>query len=140
VTKPTGVGRGHGRREGYLQGVPDISEVDLAWLAGLLEGEGCFSTPSPGAPCRIYIQMTDQDVMEKVGRLVNRRVGRNHPPSHRDRGWKPTYRVVINGRPARTWMLRLYPFMGARRREKIDQILQNFDHNKVRKPLDPAPL
>src|SRR4051812_10573351 len=52
----------------------EASGQDLSWLAGLLGGEGSFLAGSPSAPHRPSIQvvMIDQDVVERVGRLVDR--------------------------------------------------------------------
>ena len=48
---------------------PSLPLTELHWLAGLLEGEGSFMTgppSSPGLPV-IAVNMTDQDVMARIG-------------------------------------------------------------------------
>ena len=55
---------------------PFASLTELHWLAGLLEGEGSFMTgppSSPGLPV-IAVNMTDQDVMARLGRIFGRKV------------------------------------------------------------------
>jgi hypothetical protein len=59
--------------------IESISDVEIAWMAGLLEGEGSFgldkrskqryekSTSPPGA--YVKISMTDEDVIEKMAKL-----------------------------------------------------------------------
>ena len=44
---------------------------DLYWLAGLLEGEGSFMRGPPSRPNMpaIAIQMTDEDVIQRVAQL-----------------------------------------------------------------------
>lgn len=49
---------------------------ELHWLAGLLEGEGSFMAgppSSPGLPV-LAVNMTDHDVMARLGRIFNRKV------------------------------------------------------------------
>ena len=96
---------------------------DFDWLVGLLEGEGCFMHSSPGAPPRIAIHMKDEDVMQRVGRLFERKVIWLHPPSHRAKGWSPLWRCTLSGSPALDMMERLLPGMGERRSAKIVEIL-----------------
>jgi len=52
---------------------------DLAWAAGLFEGEGCFTAshkPPKGPNKRIYVQtsasltMTDRDVVERFQKII----------------------------------------------------------------------
>ena len=59
-----------------------LSEIEIAWLAGLLEGEGNFGldarsakrykvSTAPPSPF-LRISMTDQDIIERVSKLVNK--------------------------------------------------------------------
>ena len=71
--------------------------TELHWLAGLLEGEGSFMTgppSSPGLPV-IAVNMTDQDVMARLGRIFERRV---HVVKPRNLRWRTRYQVRVNGR------------------------------------------
>jgi len=59
--------------------LPSLSDVDCAWVAGLLEGEGCFhiSKPGPNRPTGqllIKCAMTDQDTVQKLERTCPRAV------------------------------------------------------------------
>jgi len=96
----------------------NISVRDIAWLAGLLEGEGCFylaKTPS------ITISMTDKDVIEKVASLFNREIYlRNHLAK------KKSYEVGIYGSDAVAWMFTIYSFMKERRKERIRNIVKKW--------------
>ncbi len=57
-----------------------MSLKDLAWLGGLLEGEGCFMIPK-GSP-RIALAMSDKDVVQRAARLMGLNV---QAPCHPDR-------------------------------------------------------
>lgn len=47
---------------------------DLYWLAGLLEGEGCFTYS--GSTPMVQLQMTDKDVVERASLLLKGSLGR----------------------------------------------------------------
>ena len=95
---------------------------ELYWLAGLFEGEGCFSWErhegSPGA----YIGMTDLDIIERVARLlklrsrIDRRSGR--PGMRHD-----LFFLKAIGARGVGLMMTLYPLLGMRRRARIREIL-----------------
>lgn len=95
---------------------------DLHWLAGLLEGEGCFAlhhkTP------RISLDMCDRDIVERAKALlggqggVKCRARRHRNPRHSD-----IYATVVTGRRAVGWMMTLYPLLGSRRRARIRDVI-----------------
>lgn len=94
----------------------------LCWLAGLLEGEGTFLKPPPSSPNKIAIQleMTDRDVVESAAMIFGSKVfvcGRR--ASHHKTSFKTG---VVSGRAA-SWMLKVRPLMGSRRKEQIDAAL-----------------
>lgn len=68
----------------------DISNEDLHWLAGLLEGEGSFLKGPPSAPRHpvVALQMTDEDVVSRVAAMFGRKPGCWQSPHAR---WRPTY-------------------------------------------------
>lgn len=96
--------------------MPDLS--DIHWLAGLLEGEGCFFMTRT-SPC-IRLRMTDKDVVTRAAELLG---GKVHEEEVRNVEWKTTFRVDICGPNAIVWMVTLLPLLGARRRAKINEIL-----------------
>jgi len=107
------------------QYVRSMSETDLAWLAGLLEGEASFLKPPPSAPnCpRISLEMTDLDIIERTASLMGGRVTRRVLKSTL---WKPAYRVIIKGSRAVRLMRLLYPQMGTRRCSQIAAALETY--------------
>jgi hypothetical protein len=50
---------------------PAVSTHELHWLAGLLEGEGSFTAGPPSSPRMpvISVNMTDEDVVARLGRI-----------------------------------------------------------------------
>ena len=101
--------------------LPDIPPADLYWLAGLLEGEGSFLKPPPSSPAspRVAVEMTDRDVVERVGRVLGA-IAQPMPDRNNPR-WKPTYRALIGGERAADLMRLLHPLMGLRRQAQILQ-------------------
>ena len=93
----------------------------IAWLAGLLEGEGCFTYQcSP----TIRVGMTDKDVVQRIAALFGRHV--RGPYKYRD-NMKPVYYTEVNGAVAVDWMQTILGFMGKRRSVKIREVLKKWD-------------
>lgn len=96
---------------------------EIAWLAGLLEGEASFSmkwnTP------RIQLAMTDRDVVERAAVLLEGNVKlkqrKDAQPQH-----KQQYTVEVAGPKAVQWLMTLYTFMGERRQEKFRELLETW--------------
>lgn len=48
-----------------------MKHQDVIWLAGLLEGEGCFNIrPEKNNQVRVSIEMTDRDIIKRAARLM----------------------------------------------------------------------
>lgn len=106
-----------------------ISSLDIAWLGGLLEGEGSFYD-SKGSPC-IALQTTDRDVLLRVADLLG--------VKEEGKGWKPkgkpTYKQVymcrVHGFRAIGWMMTLFQFFGERRQDRIGGIIERWKAAKA---------
>ena len=100
------------------------STQDIAWLAGLLEGEGCFKVGRPAryptkAYPRISVQMTDEDVVRRAADIMGARF--NGPY---ERPGKTVWMANLQTRAeVAGWLMTLYPLMGARRQERIRELL-----------------
>ena len=112
---------------------PDISltNVEIAWIAGLLEGEGSFglddrskdrydnSTAPPG--CYFRISMTDEDVIEKLANLFQRKY---FQPTQPTAGNKLENVLYIGDRKTLLYILPLlYPHFGKRRKEQVQSCI-----------------
>lgn len=97
-----------------------------AWLAGLMEGEGCFRFRHNPARKRghpdVQLNMTDEDVVRRAAAVAG--VGTIHGPyipgGNRQPYW--VWKVSAANDAARL-MLRLYPLLGERRRAVIVDVL-----------------
>jgi hypothetical protein len=96
-----------------------LSITELHWLAGLLEGEGTFMTGPPSSPRApiLAVNMTDEDVMARLGRIFDCKV---QVVRARNVRWRTSYQLRVQGGDAVRWMQLLRPLMGSRRQAQID--------------------
>jgi hypothetical protein len=106
------------------EGTQTINAYAIAWLTGLLEGEGTFSVNRQSAAIAypvMKVEMCDEGVVARVARLVGApNVWRRGAQRE---GWNPTYIAAVTGPQAATWMRQLHDSMGTRRRAAIDAAL-----------------
>ena len=104
------------------------TECEVAWLAGLLEGEGTFSRNRLAGATTSYpvisVNICSRDVVEHAAALLGSI--NVHPRTPRDPSWSVTYVAAISGAGAAEWMQRLRPLMGERRRKAIDVALDDY--------------
>lgn len=93
---------------------------DIAWIAGLLEGEGSFAMTSKTAGYKISLGMTDPDVIGKAAEILGtNKISIEERPKYNNK----FYKIGIYGNLAIQWMMTIYPLMGMRRQSKIAEIL-----------------
>lgn len=98
-----------------------ITIKEIAWIAGLLEGEGCFGIYN-NCPT-VQVNMTDLDVIERA-RLILDIERRNKVRAQlRENVRKTMYCLNVSGDVAIQWMMTVYSLMGIRRKTKIREII-----------------
>jgi len=103
-----------------------IEDLDFHWLVGILEGEGTFvaGPPSrPHSPC-IRVEMTDKDVMIRIGMLLARAVIAVGRRSVRHR---IPYAVSIRGVEAVRLMALVRDDLSPQRRAQIERALADWE-------------
>lgn len=103
-----------------------MSDPEIAWLAGIIEGEGSIMVGGDGR-CKISVQMTDLDIIERLqmttglGQVyVNQGTARSH--------YKPTHRWTVGHRSSvRHIVTAIRPWLGYRRRTAADAVMQRLD-------------
>ena len=94
------------------------SAEEIAWAAGLFEGEGCISQYQRGAgdDLQLALVMTDEDVVRRFDQIVNRGIvyGPYLPFSAGDRR-KPFWRWAALGDAAHDVLDLLGPWLMSRR-------------------------
>jgi hypothetical protein len=102
------------------------SENEVAWAAGLFEGEGCitmFQQKHHQQPqLRLSVQMTDRDVVERFCSIVECESvspeKRLRPPRKPVHVWQ-----ISNRRDVERLLLMFMPWLGERRRMRADEAL-----------------
>lgn len=105
-----------------------LSELQVNWLAGLLEGEGSFMAAPPSSPGRprVAVSMTDEDIVARVAAMwqVEYRVAGDRRA--KVNGWRVAYAARLTGRKAAELMVLIRPLMSVRRQGQIDTALASW--------------
>jgi hypothetical protein len=117
----------------------NLSETEIAWFAGLFEGEASFAldtrsikrykiSTSPPAPF-IKISMTDEDIIQKVSKLVHKKY---FSPKRRTVTAKQVYIVHVGDRKSLDILLpKLFPYFGKRRQQTVQKYLDALAEWKI---------
>ena|SRR5689334_7865416 len=92
-----------------------LTERDLWWIAGFLEGEGSFDMASRSQ--RIHAAQVNPEPILKLQKLVGGKIYEIIPTSSFSKN--PQQHWHLGGEPARELMVLLYPLMSAKRQEQI---------------------
>jgi len=100
-----------------------MTSIEIAWLAGLLEGEGCFTTNRYHSSPMLRVGMTDRDIIDRVSGYFKRpvRPEKLYSPRH-----KQVWRTSVHGDRAAGFLMTLYPFLGARRQQTVRTALEKW--------------
>ena len=119
-----------------------MKQADLHWLAGLLEGEGCFLLALSRAlgyryaHARIDLAMTDYDIMARAANLLGSRVRKTtykrDPSPLTGKPYKPIYKTSVYSLRAEKWMSILYPLLGKRRQKQIRLVFSHLAAVRVK--------
>lgn len=108
--------------------VPEWSPEDRHWLAGLLEGEGCFTVMTSTRKTGIYhsakvvVSMNDREPIAKAASLLGTHV----------REWQGMYQAAIGARVDLDVVLpRLRPLLSPRRQAQIDRMIYLRDLTQI---------
>lgn len=109
----------------YAQRVAAIERMnpfDLGWLAGLIEGEGCFYCKKPTSGIYQYagftLASTDWDVMDRFANLLGLAL---RGPYYVEQKRKSLWSVQTTGNKAMAIMAGFYDQLSIRRKEQIDK-------------------
>lgn len=98
-------------------------QIDIAWAAGIIEGEGTFSIGKDRTKS-VIVRMTDKDVVLRLRSIF----GGNFTGPHvylSAPGRKPLYRWSVSRREEVVELLRaILPHMGERRTKRIKELLE----------------
>jgi hypothetical protein len=92
-----------------------MKATDIAWLAGIIEGEGTIYVPKARKQgMHIAIAMNDEDVIRRAAKLFDT------PATFASSKARPAgfWRVSACGTRAAEWLMTVYSQLGARRKER----------------------
>ena len=104
----------------------ELSDFDLGWLIGMLEGEGCVNShinKKSGYLCTsLSIASTDKDVVDRLNKLFPG-AARNYKREY-DNHYKTQYLWSINKRKdIRTISQTVIPFLSERRKLQFGKVI-----------------
>lgn len=110
-----------------------MTQLEIGWVAGIIEGEGSFAVRSKTNPTtgntsrsgQIQVAMTDPDILRRLAEVTG--VGHVNGPYVRptDKAhWKPLYHWTVSRKSdlARI-LLAIYPLLGERRKQRVAAVL-----------------
>jgi hypothetical protein len=103
------------------------SPIDIAWAAGILEGEGTFRLSRRVNVC-VKAEMTDEDIILRLQCIFGGHISNVNRPSY-----KPSWVWSVTGDRAAVIMRLVLPHMGVRRSIDINNALRvRFDFDLER--------
>lgn len=104
------------------------AECNIAWAAGIVEGEGCMSLvkTKSGLYPKLTVQMSDEDIILRLKDILNCGTVSSH-----QRGInKRLYQLNVYTKSDLYETIKvLYPYFGKRRKEKAEEVM-TFLENK----------
>jgi hypothetical protein len=106
--------------------VPSSREIDVAWAAGLFEGEGCISYGVKRGNVIVQVRMTDRDIIERLHAVVPcPKIGIVLPKSDHH---KTQYRWTLTAPDRiREFLNMTLPYFGERRSTRAQELLAFLD-------------
>jgi len=109
-----------------------VSDIEIAYCAGVLEGEACFDIRESPARvrdpnnmhARIIVEMKDRDVLERLQRCFGGTLVDVKCPSKIKVQWSPYYKWLLSERESVfNCLIRINQFMSQRRKERINEMM-----------------
>jgi hypothetical protein len=100
---------------------------EIAWAAGLFEGEGCIDCTRRKYRDKVYVtprlqlSMTDEEVVRKFHETLG--CGRVNGPYRSRLSTRPYWRWAAHGKETRVVLDVFLPFLSGRRRAKAEEVL-----------------
>lgn len=107
------------------------TDINIAWAAGILEGEGCFlkskDKRSNYHKVAIQVEMTDKDVVEELQRIFGGSLWESNYPSK--------FKAFPNAKPSWRWsvhrqqevfdtLIKVMPYLKFRRLQKAKELFE----------------
>lgn len=98
---------------------------EFSWFIGIYEGEGCLEHYyfNNKQRIRMAIEMTDEDTIQKVSKYLNVNYMKKKKRGLRKQTWVVRKHVGKYKGKGRELLLKMYPYLSERRKEKIKFLL-----------------
>lgn len=108
-----------------------ITVAELAWVAGILEGEGCWSQRQKHPNSWwIAVRMTDKDIIDRLKIITS--VGRISPARPQKDHYKMAWAWQVSVQAHREWLtVKVWPWLGQRRQAKVRDLWPGVEHAVV---------
>lgn len=103
------------------KGISQLSEFELGWLVGLIEGDGTLTFD--GKHAVVALKITDLDTAQRFAGLLRTTVAGPYYYEEHQIGTKPYYMAKIAGKRAREFMASAAGYFSVRRQEQIASIV-----------------
>lgn len=108
-----------------------MNNEEIAWVAGILEGEGCFDFNDiylRNYP-RVRLEMKDEDIIRRVHALIG---GKIYFRKRKQKQHSDTYRLTINQRfYLEPLLLQILPWLGTRRKVVVQEQIDWYNAHPV---------
>jgi hypothetical protein len=105
------------------------SPIDIAWAAGLFEGEGTIGSERNPQYIRLALGMTDRDVVERFSAIFGGVAQTWYPPRVQASGRKRMWYWRARGEAAADALRLMLPFFGERRSARARQALSDLERH-----------
>lgn len=124
-----------------------MTKKSIEWVAGLFEGEGCFSIHRSKQGDRVYshlrlsVNSVDEDVIRTLHDSVECGiVGYCRTKSQKENGWQGQWHWRVHGKAAENLAMLLMPHLHERRKKRFIEIVsQVYEEKLERADLPRAP-
>ena len=100
-----------------------MTELEMAWLSGIFEGEGCIAWQKKNS-VYLSISMTDKDVIEKVAKITNMGNVYHRSFEHKKDAW---VWGVARKSDVVYLLEQMFPFLGERRSLRAAESIVRLD-------------
>lgn len=99
-----------------------MTEAETAWVAGILEGEACWSHHTKARQrMRIVVVMTDEDIIQRLAEVTG--AGNVRPVTKQEDHWKQAWSWSVTAKNEVASINRqVLPWLGERRKAKIVEL------------------
>lgn len=101
----------------------EATDLDVAWAAGLFEGEGCIGFSNRFSAPSLRLSMVDRDVVERFAAIIGIGIVRRNDYYYTKHGWQVQYLWEAGGLEAVEAVICLVPFLGERRTKRAQELI-----------------